>query len=116
MLTNSYTFIGDADIDSVTLGADDFEFVISARQEKKASVAVFQPYGSYSSVQHVCMRLLAGRSSALPLIPFASGKVQAPEVHLQAQGIAPDRPVPMHGSCLGCGQMPPGCKSAWVSS
>lgn len=35
VLTNSYTFVGDSDIESVTLGSDEFEFVISARQDKK---------------------------------------------------------------------------------
>eukprot|EP00878_Enallax_costatus_P017100 GHUV01017955.1.p1 GENE.GHUV01017955.1~~GHUV01017955.1.p1 ORF type:complete len:255 (+),score=79.87 GHUV01017955.1:378-1142(+) len=35
VLTNSYTFVGDSDIESVTLGADEFEFIVSARQEKK---------------------------------------------------------------------------------
>jgi hypothetical protein len=35
VLTNSYTFTGDSDIESVTLGSDEFEFVISARQDKK---------------------------------------------------------------------------------
>lgn len=35
VLTNSYSFAGDSDIESVTLGGDDFEFVISARQDKK---------------------------------------------------------------------------------
>lgn len=35
VLTNTYTFVGDSDIESVTLGSDEFEFVISARQDKK---------------------------------------------------------------------------------
>ncbi|WIA10346.1 hypothetical protein OEZ85_010538 [Tetradesmus obliquus] len=35
VLTNSYTFAGDSDIESVSLGTDEFEFVISARQDKK---------------------------------------------------------------------------------
>lgn len=35
VLTNSYSFVGDSDIESVTLGSDEFEFVISARQDKK---------------------------------------------------------------------------------
>jgi len=35
VLTNSYTFAGDSDIDSVSLGTDDFEFTISARQDKR---------------------------------------------------------------------------------
>lgn len=39
VLTNSYSFAGDSDIDSVTLGSDDFEFVISARQDKKVRPA-----------------------------------------------------------------------------
>jgi hypothetical protein len=37
VLTNSYSFAGDSDIESVTLGGDEFEFVISARQDKKVS-------------------------------------------------------------------------------
>lgn len=35
VLTNTYVFSGESDIDSVSLGSDDFEFVISARQDKK---------------------------------------------------------------------------------
>lgn len=34
-LTNSYSFTGDADIESVLLGTDDYEFVLSARQDKR---------------------------------------------------------------------------------
>jgi hypothetical protein len=37
VLTNSYTFAGDSDIESVSLGTDEFEFVISARQDKRVS-------------------------------------------------------------------------------
>ncbi|KAF8069423.1 GRV2 [Scenedesmus sp. PABB004] len=36
LLTNSYAFAGDSDIESVALGADEFEFVITARQDKKS--------------------------------------------------------------------------------
>lgn len=38
VLTNSYAFAGDSDIESVSLGSDEFEFVISARQDKKVCV------------------------------------------------------------------------------
>jgi hypothetical protein len=40
VLTNSYTFAGDSDIESVSLGTDEFEFVISARQDKRVSSAM----------------------------------------------------------------------------
>eukprot|EP00882_Tetradesmus_deserticola_P004677 GHRQ01004930.1.p1 GENE.GHRQ01004930.1~~GHRQ01004930.1.p1 ORF type:complete len:129 (+),score=45.47 GHRQ01004930.1:377-763(+) len=35
VLTNSYSFVGDSDIESVSLGTDEFEFVITARQDKR---------------------------------------------------------------------------------
>lgn len=35
VLTNSYSFVGDSDVESVALGGDEFEFVISARQDKR---------------------------------------------------------------------------------
>ncbi len=37
VLTNTYVFAGagESDIDGVTLGADDAEFVVSARQDKR---------------------------------------------------------------------------------
>lgn len=38
-VTNSYSFVGDSDIESITVGGGDEEgdFTISARQDKKAS-------------------------------------------------------------------------------
>lgn len=55
VLTNSYTFAGDSDIESVSLGTDEFEFVISARQDKKVS-------SSQAALACVC-----GASASIPL-------------------------------------------------
>lgn len=110
VLTNTYTFAGDSDIESVSLGGDDFEFIISARQDKRVSPAVHAaptanmlPCGAAPGWQHFFSLMVFHVS-----LHSYSGEVQAPQVHLQAQAAAADRLVPMHGSSFCHGQVPDG--------
>jgi DnaJ family protein C protein 13 len=41
VLTNSYTFVDDSDLESVSIGSDEFEFTISVRQDKRVSFLAF---------------------------------------------------------------------------
>jgi hypothetical protein len=88
-VTNVYDFCGDSDVESIVLGrtgqGDDLEFVVTARQDKKARrTAAFM--GS-TSLLIWCMR--------------PTEQVQAHQVHLQAQESPAHRPVPMH-CCRWC--------------
>jgi hypothetical protein len=63
---------------------------------------------------------LIGATHQLLLLCFAAccctaGQVQGPQVHLQAQAAATDRPVSMHGSSVSHWPLHDGCQSAGVS-
>lgn len=64
VLTNSYPFVGDSDIESVTLGADEFEFIISARQDKKVR----------TSSLHCTAASMALRGRSTGIVPHPQGK------------------------------------------
>lgn len=39
LVTNTYSFVGDADIDSISIGRSDDEIIINARADKKVITA-----------------------------------------------------------------------------
>jgi hypothetical protein len=135
VLTNSYAFAGDSDIEGVLLGGDEYEFTLSARQDKKVRWGVRSVHGARACCRHgghtarphgrpcsssyvrgcVCLRPRP-RAPLSPLpLPPPPGQVQAAQVHVQAPGAAADRPVPVHGCSGRDGALPRGRARAGVS-
>ena len=67
VLTNSYSFTEDSDIDSVSLGSDDYEFIISVRQDKRASVCSWVPQSCRIRRERANMRRWLPQSKFKPI-------------------------------------------------
>lgn len=103
-ITNKWDFTADTDIDGVSApssNADEQEFVLSVRQDKKVPAPTFFPLMASTLKVSTCLRLTAEQ-------------VQGCQIHLQAAKLSPDHALSGHGLCSHARPVPYCLQDSWV--